>query len=233
MSDRIRSEFERLYGSHTPDSYRARLWDWFRTEYSLEFGRPLEDYQPPRNAEELATRHIGDAERIACRLLADTPVSHPIARWWIERVAKEPTFARHLDDFEKQSQEEWLEFLRPESPDWDKRGLHVNTVEDVARLFADLKQDGYAVSGIWDAIVRGRAHPNSTLPLTRALDRATVILATALVDHRLYHEPDSDHTINLYDVATVTTSLAAAVAEFHHAVTSAYASRIQRMELGL
>lgn len=230
MLDRIRREFEELYGSHTPESYRARLWDWFREGYTSEFGPPPSELQPERMPEELAARRIGDAERIACALLIRTRVVHPIAAWWIERIVGEPTFARHLD--ECCSPEDWLEFLRSKSPDWDPRGLHVHTTEDVRRLFDRLREEGYAVEDIWDAILHHRAHPESTPQLRRRIDRAAVILGTAVVEHRLCGEPDTEQSFDLYGVATVTTSLAAAVADFYKSVVVAYSAGLQRSGLG-
>ena len=102
MTSRIRREFEELYGSHTPESYRTRLWTWFQENYTDEFGAPPANRQPARNPDELAARRIGDAERIACTLLTKTEVEHPIAREWIRRIVADPTFAVRLDEFARE-----------------------------------------------------------------------------------------------------------------------------------
>ena len=64
--------------------------------------------------------------------------------------------------------------------------------------------------------------------LVRRLDRATVLLATDVVERRLYHEPDTNHTLTVQGLYTVTTSLAARVVEFHLEVADAYAADARR-----
>lgn len=199
MTSRIRREFEELYGSHTPESYRTRLWTWFQENYTDEFGAPPANRQPRRTPEELAARRIGDAERIACTLLTKTEVEHPIAREWIRRIVADPAFAVRLDEFAR-----------------EQAGLSAYDT------------DGYATADVWDAIVDMRAHPEDAPALIRRIDRAAILLATDVVEHRLYHEPDTDHTLTVQGLYTVTTSLAARVVEFHQAVADAYAADARR-----
>jgi hypothetical protein len=56
------------------------------------------------------------------------------------------------------------------------------------------------------------------------MDAAVYDLASAIVSHRQHGRTAGDREVELSDSLTITTSLAAAVVEFHEAVLNAYAT---------
>lgn len=92
-----------------------------------------------------------------------------------------------------------------------------------------------------DAILKRRATPAepnespaaaATKMRDNLIERAILVLAYALVDHREYGEPDSDHVEYVGGIA-YTTSLAAAVAEYHFEIANAWAGYAERLQLAL
>lgn len=133
-----------------------------------------------RTAEELATRTIGDAERIALTLIEKhledgVPT---FAESWLRSVLSDTTFAQHSDLQEQvKGYREYLE-----------------------------ERDDVNFSTAWDQHIY----------VERSVDalEAGIMLADAVVTHRLIGDPDRDHTVSLGFGLSVTTSLAAAAVNY-------------------
>lgn len=206
-----------MVGQYTPSSYNERVqreWQAFG-----EAGGEGVFHQPERTSEELATRRIGDAERIACMLLDKAKVAHPILDLWISRLVTDPAFAVPLWEFERWGPEQLLPLMKTKS--W----WQVQSVDDARTALDELLQEGFAMQNIFGAVLDHSALPKTYGAFDRRSTAASARLAYALWQHRVYGEPDMDMTTPIASgMFQITSSLAAAIVEYHRNMVSAWAA---------
>lgn len=194
---------------YTPRSYDDRVAvAWKEFMYSGGDGT----FRPPeRTPEERRQRKIGDAERIAVAVFTHLvregnfpPVCHLYK--WVKLIIRWPGYA-----------EPFWRYLERKAPDVGPRGLH-----DLGPLIDDL-DDGKPSCLDVNLDHVGRVWANFSAWQARAIYH----LASELVDHRRWGEPDTDRTAEMVrGMFTVTTSLAAAVVEYHESVCNIYAMQL-------
>ena len=144
---------------------------------------------------------VTEIERAAITLLTQSRATHPCLTRWIHALASDPDECRGLDEFSLGT--------------WDQREL-----------------DDMAAAGFYAPRRFQRFGPDTlTLhlgdggrSLLAEIDRAVVYLASALVRYRTEGRPDGDQDITIAPDIVVTTSLAAAVVEYHQAMVATWST---------
>lgn len=146
-------------------------------------------------------QQFSEIERAANTILSQQSASHPLLQAWIEAVANDPNETRFLDQFPQ-----------------DER-----TIEHA-------RESGFATENLEDAINRYEAQAYRVRArsrwLDRAMDEAIRAFASQIVMYRREGRPVGDVHRSLGYGIGVTTSLAAAVAEFVRRVQENYAEEV-------
>lgn len=141
-----------------------------------------------------------EIERAANSILAASRPSHPLLAAWVEVVATDPNEQRRL-----------VEFIATRPSD----------IEQAVAL-------GWPVGNLAERMIDYDAHPRekyrtpADYQLARREDQAVYLLATAVTRFRRDGRPSGDVTSDVSGVALLTTSLAAAVAEYVENIKSAW-----------
>lgn len=163
-----------------------------------------------------------DIERAAITLLARDRATHPVLRFWMDAIASNPNEMRPLyvfaweernrkysDDYTLQSICEHLGFAYPRT-EWD-RDVNLHSLIWDGTPAGEYTKRNNPVNAQYDK--NGGRH-----------DRYILALADAIVDYRQAGRPDGDQTHTIMGMGAplmrVSTSLAAAVVEYHVAVVN-------------
>jgi hypothetical protein len=158
---------------------------------------------------ELERPAVPDVERAACTILARRISARRELADWVARIVAEPSFTEYLDGaLADDIREHRHEITTAES--LVRRGLAGSAAEALAEYPERI----------------GTEYPH---PLDRSLDEAVWRLGSAVVEFRRDGRREGDRTSDIGGF-TVTTSLAAAVAEYADRVAEAYASECDRLE---
>lgn len=192
---------------YTPESYNKRVEEWQSVDEAS-----LRTF-PYRTPEERKLRRIGDAERTAITLLLDGDCNHRLLSVWIRRLAKDPAYAEYMPMVDTIPLSEWAEFLKAKGYGGQDE---TSTLTHMQRWRAEgygSVMNGYVVELAYPA-----ADDDGDLGYEKSLDAARLRLADALVSHRNQGEDGLDSASDLGFGMQITTSLAAAIAEYHRSV---------------
>lgn len=195
---------------YTPASYDARVQEWMSAdEVSISTF-------PMRTPDEIRDRRIGDGERAAIALLHNAQVWNPLLAIWIQRLTTDPAYDGRVSGWDAITPQEWEALVR-QSPD----GNYAD--DDYIREYpAQQRAYGFGLDGrklIYPPVDPATdGEEVSWREWKQGLDEAAEFLTSAVVTHRRKGEDGLDRTSHLGFGLSVTTSLAAAIAEYHHAV---------------
>lgn len=174
---------------------------------------------------------IPDIERAAATILGRVrrDINHPVVAAWVARIIADPDYTDMLDAFWPAAEQPMPTMVTNEDdpsvtsyvPRVPVRGVYG---ED---NWGDLIQNGWAYPRLPEGAPR--TEDITWLVLTQDL-RAVYWLATSLVLWRRSGRPAGDQTSHFHDGFTLTTSLAAAVADFAVNYAAASAGQAARLE---
>lgn len=157
-----------------------------------------------------------EIERAAVTLLARDQAVHPVLKQWVKAIAGDPGEMRHVTVFA------WDERDSEYNDDYSLRSI----CQHLGYAYPDREWSGVNVhSLIWNGEpageYTGHKHPANVQyrEWNGRHDRILLALADAIVDYRLAGRPDGDQTHTIQGMGShlmrVSTSLAAAVVEYH------------------
>lgn len=163
--------------------------------------------------------HVTEIERVAITLLCHYNTQHPGLRQWVLALGENPDERRSLDRYI------WDETIAFDDHTEPLRAYLVSEGYVVWRREWD--RDHSAFSAILDHKPKGEHETGNEARALLRMDDALLRLADALVEYRVAGRPEGDQTHEILGmgspIAIVSTSLAAAVVEFHTRVVGVYA----------
>lgn len=178
----------------------------------------MNEYTP----EEVRERRIGDGERAAITLLIKADVTHPLLGIMIRRLGADPGEMRHLTGWNEVAPDELDAFCQSSR-------AHIWTAESARRYGYDERRRELIYPAPLVEAEEYREEIELLDEYERDLDKEARHLAGAVISHRMHGEEGLDDTVALGYGLGVTTSLAAALVEYHQNVCSIKANYIARL----
>lgn len=170
------------------------------------------------------TKHIvhtspTDIERAAITMLLNSGYGHYGLQAWIKAVAQDPNEIRSIDDFLFETPCDYGTTVETYSGTWANW-----LVENGYKAWRKLYDNKDAFEEIFDGKHVKKMFPDldrKEQGYIEMRDQAVLQLAYAIVEYRVSGRLDGDQTSSVYGLINVTTSLAAAVAEYHEHIRNA------------